>query len=62
LTYQHEFNDNTVPEIQRMNLVNVVLLFKSLGINDPLTFDYMDPPSLDKLPLGKILDFMMLST
>ena len=34
----------TVPEIQRTNLGNVVLLLKSLGIHDLLTFDFMDPP------------------
>ena len=34
----------TVPEIQRTNLGNVVLLLKSLGIDDLLTFDFMDPP------------------
>ena len=33
-----------VPEIQRTNLGNVVLLLKSLGINDLINFDFMDPP------------------
>ena len=33
-----------MPEIQRTNLGNVVLLLKSLGIHDLLTFDFMDPP------------------
>ncbi|CAF4681087.1 unnamed protein product [Rotaria socialis] len=32
--YQHELDDNSIPEIQRTNLGNVVLLLKSLGIND----------------------------
>ncbi|CAA6659157.1 unnamed protein product [Spirodela intermedia] len=32
--YQHDLEDNTVPEIQRTNLANVVLTLKSLGIND----------------------------
>ena len=40
--YQHELEDNTIPEIQRTNLGNVVLLLKSLGINDLVNFDYMD--------------------
>ena len=34
----------TVPEIQRTNLANVVLLLKSLGVEDLLKFDFMDPP------------------
>lgn len=38
---QHELDDNTVPEIQRTNLGNVVLMLKSLGINDLLNFDFM---------------------
>jgi HrpA-like RNA helicase len=33
-----------VPEIQRTNLGNVVLLLKSLGVDDLLAFDFMDPP------------------
>ena len=35
---------NQVPEIQRTNLANVVLLLKSLGIKDLLKFDFMDAP------------------
>lgn len=42
--FQHELEDNAVPEIQRTNLGNVVLLLKSLGINDLINFDFMDPP------------------
>lgn len=34
----------TVPEIQRTNLANVVLLLKSLGVQDLLQFHFMDPP------------------
>jgi hypothetical protein len=30
--------------LQRTNLGNVVLLLKSLGINDLINFDFMDPP------------------
>lgn len=42
--FEHELEPNTVPEIQRTNLGNVVLLLKSLGINDLVNFDFMDPP------------------
>ena len=40
------------PEIQRTNLGNVVLLLKSLGINDLVNFDYMDPPPMETLRLA----------
>ncbi|WOG85065.1 hypothetical protein DCAR_0104252 [Daucus carota subsp. sativus] len=42
--YQNDLEDNTVPEIQRTNLGNVVLNLKSLGIDDLVNFDFIDPP------------------
>ena len=48
-SYQHELEDNTVPEIQRTNMGNVVLMLKSLGINDLLHFDFMDKPPAETL-------------
>ncbi|CAF1244026.1 unnamed protein product [Adineta steineri] len=50
--YQHELDENAIPEIQRTNLGNVVLLLKSLGINDLVNFDYMDPPPMETLRLA----------
>lgn len=69
--YQNELEENTLPEIQRTNLGNVVLLLKvckfplsssalrkrysdlkphqSLGINDLINFDFMDPPPAETL-------------
>ncbi|KAM0007752.1 putative RNA helicase [Helianthus debilis subsp. tardiflorus] len=47
--YFNDLDDNTVPEIQRTNLANVVLNLKSLGIRDLLTFDFMDPPPTEAL-------------
>ncbi|CAO1617242.1 unnamed protein product [Sympodiomycopsis kandeliae] len=47
--FQNELEENTTPEIQRTNLSNVVLLLKSLGINDILNFDFLDPPPTDTL-------------
>ncbi|EPS58550.1 hypothetical protein M569_16263, partial [Genlisea aurea] len=47
--YYTDLDDNTVPEIQRTNLANVVLTLKSLGINDLLNFDFMDPPPSEAL-------------
>jgi len=50
--YKNELEDNTIPEIQRTNLGNVVLLLKSLGINDLINFDFMDPPPHETLILA----------
>ena len=47
--YMNELDENTTPEIQRTNLTGTVLLLKSLGINDLLDFDFMDPPPTDTL-------------
>lgn len=47
--YNNELEENTVPEIQRTNLANVVLLLKSVGIDDLLNFDFIDPPPTDTL-------------
>ena len=43
-----------VPEIQRTNLANVVLLLKSLGVQDLLQFHFMDPPPQVKKPFALI--------
>ncbi|KAF6215585.1 hypothetical protein GE061_010341 [Apolygus lucorum] len=50
--YKHELEDNTVPEIQRVNLGNVVLMLKALGINDLVHFDFLDPPPHETLVLA----------
>jgi len=47
--FYNELDENTTPEIQRTNLNSVVLLLKSLGINDLLEFDFMDPPPAETL-------------
>ena len=47
--YYNELMDNTTPEIQRTNLNGVVLTLKSLGINDLIDFDFMDPPPAETL-------------
>jgi len=48
-SYQHELDDTTIPEVQRTNLGSVVLMLKSLGINDLIHFDFMDPPPPETL-------------
>eukprot|EP01104_Vermistella_antarctica_P019886 TRINITY_DN811_c0_g3_i1.p1 TRINITY_DN811_c0_g3~~TRINITY_DN811_c0_g3_i1.p1 ORF type:complete len:1118 (-),score=403.09 TRINITY_DN811_c0_g3_i1:68-3421(-) len=47
--YENELDENTIPEIQRTNLGNTVLTLKSLGINDLINFDFMDPPPAETL-------------
>ncbi|CAF3769162.1 unnamed protein product [Rotaria sp. Silwood1] len=47
--FREEMLKTNVPEIQRTNLANVVLLLKSLGIQDLLQFHFMDPPPQDNL-------------
>jgi len=44
-----ELLETNIPEIQRTNLGQVVLLLKSLGVDNLLHFDFMDPPPEDTL-------------
>lgn len=47
--FQNEMFPSTIPEIQRTNLANTVLLLKSLGVKNLLEFDFMDPPPQDNI-------------
>ena len=51
--YQGQYKDEmlitTLPEIQRTNLANVVLLLKSLSVQDLLQFHFMDPPPQENM-------------
>jgi pre-mRNA-splicing factor ATP-dependent RNA helicase DHX38/PRP16 len=49
MAFKHEMLSMTVPEIQRTNLGNVVLLLKSLNVENLLDFDFMDPPPQDNI-------------
>jgi pre-mRNA-splicing factor ATP-dependent RNA helicase DHX38/PRP16 len=49
MAFKNEFYIQTIPEIQRTNLANTVLLLKSLGVKDLLDFDFMDPPPQDTI-------------
>ncbi|TFK76614.1 P-loop containing nucleoside triphosphate hydrolase protein [Pluteus cervinus] len=53
MAFRNELFENTIPEIQRTNLANTVLLLKSLGVKNLLEFDFMDPP-----PQANILNSM----
>ncbi|XP_078435435.1 RNA helicase family protein [Wolffia australiana] len=47
--YLNELLPSPVPEIQRTNLGNVVLLLKSLRVDNLLDFDFMDPPPQENM-------------
>ncbi|MCP9259318.1 Pre-mRNA-splicing factor ATP-dependent RNA helicase PRP16 [Dirofilaria immitis] len=47
--FKEEMMAATVPEIQRTNLANVILLLKSLGVDDLLKFHFMDAPPQDNM-------------
>ncbi|KAJ8591344.1 P-loop containing nucleoside triphosphate hydrolase protein [Rhizopogon salebrosus TDB-379] len=44
MAFRNDMFSSTIPEIQRTNLANTVLLLKSLGVKNLLEFDFMDPP------------------
>ncbi|KAJ9104349.1 hypothetical protein QFC19_003991 [Naganishia cerealis] len=45
----NELYPSNIPEIQRTNLANTVLLLKSLGVKNLLEFDFMDPPPQENI-------------
>lgn len=47
--FKEELYLQTIPEIQRTNLANTVLMLKSLGVKDLMDFDFMDPPPQDTI-------------
>ncbi|KIL71099.1 hypothetical protein M378DRAFT_6935 [Amanita muscaria Koide BX008] len=53
MAFRNEMFESTIPEIQRTNLANTVLLLKSLSVKNLLEFDFMDPP-----PQANILNSM----
>ncbi len=42
--FRNEMMPNSIPDIQRTNLAHTILMLKAMGINDLLSFDFMDPP------------------
>lgn len=54
--FENELEQNSVPEIQRTNLGNVILLLKTLGVDNILNFDFMDAPS--PVSLAKALEML----
>ncbi len=48
-SFLNELDETTIPEIQRTNMSNVVLMLKSMGVNNLVNFDFMDPPPHEML-------------
>ncbi|RXK38857.1 ATP-dependent RNA helicase DHX8/PRP22 [Tremella mesenterica] len=44
VAYRNEMLPNPIPEIQRTNLASTILTLKAMGVNDLISFDFMDPP------------------
>lgn len=42
--FNNEMLPNLIPEIQRQNLSLTILMLKAMGINDLISFEFMDPP------------------
>lgn len=47
--YVTELLESNVPEIQRTNLSHVVLLLKTLGVDNLLDFPFLDPPPAENI-------------
>lgn len=48
-TFEKELPESTYPEIIRSNLSAVVLTLKTLGVDDLVHFDFMEPPSPESM-------------
>jgi pre-mRNA-splicing factor ATP-dependent RNA helicase DHX38/PRP16 len=57
--YRTELLETSVPEIQRTNLANMVLLLRSIGVIDLLRFGFLDSPPKDAL-LSAITQLWMI--
>lgn len=51
-SYEKELEESTIPEIQRSNICSVILMLKSMGIDNLVEFDFLDPPPHDMLVKG----------
>lgn len=54
-TYDNELLCSAVPEIQRVNVCNVVLMLLRLNVPDILKFDFIDSPSPDSIRSALLL-------
>ena len=58
--FRNEMFVNNIPEIQRINLTNIVLLLKTLGVENLLEFEFMDPPPQETI-LNSMYQLWVLS-
>jgi HrpA-like RNA helicase len=56
-TLEQDLPEEAIPEIQRTSLAGTVLVLKSMGVEDPLHFDFIDRPSDEQL----VLSFLFFS-
>ncbi|KAG5659220.1 hypothetical protein KAF25_000422 [Fusarium avenaceum] len=47
--FQSEMLPSPIPDIQRQNISNTILMLKAMGINNLLQFDFMDPPPVNTM-------------
>ena len=57
--YYTELQAEPVPEIQRSDLTNAVLFLKTIGVDNIIDFDFLDPPSPDSLIKSLELLYML---
>lgn len=48
-SYQNEMEEDTIPELLRTNLSQVVILLMSLGVDNLIDFDFIDSPPAEAL-------------
>lgn len=48
-TYEDELQENSVPEIERVNISQVILQLKAIGVVNCIKFPYVTPPSATSL-------------
>ncbi|KAG2125290.1 P-loop containing nucleoside triphosphate hydrolase protein [Suillus cothurnatus] len=49
VAYGNEMLPTSIPDIQQTNLAYTILMLKAMGINDLLSFDFMDPPPVQTM-------------
>jgi len=50
--YDEEMLAVTIPEIKRINLSPILLILKTIGIDNIMEFDFLDKPSTSNLILA----------
>ena len=55
----HSLQEASVPEILRVNLAQVVLMLKGMGVHNPRQFDYLTAPNLQSLKKASQLLFAL---